>query len=272
MEMIVLRNSALIGNREVTTIRSDDGSDTFYFAVGELAAALGYIRTQNAVTRHTKEWMRTTLENIKGSSFQGPLHTPGGEQPNRVFVTEPGLYSLVSRSKLPAAENFQRWVFEHVLPSIRKTGTYTLPGVLNTIKGIDDMKLRELVDDEKVEARSEFVHKGNIVKDKRRVESGKKGGLVVQEKIRQTKKELEVKEFQVYEREKEATELRIEVSCMKVIIDVLEEERDELEEERDDLEDERDRFEEKVQDLKKELVEKIERIHELEDENERLLT
>ena len=43
-------------------------------------------------------------------------------------MKESGLYRLTERSKLPLAEQFQDWVEEEVLPSIRKTGSYTLPG------------------------------------------------------------------------------------------------------------------------------------------------
>ncbi|CAB4008217.1 Hypothetical predicted protein [Paramuricea clavata] len=176
--------------------------------------------------------MRTTLENIRGPRNRDPfVNVPGGTQPNRIFVTEPGLYSLVSRSRLPAAEDFQRWVFEDVLPSIRRTGTYTLPGVMNMIKGIDDMELQQLGMDDQAEARGDLVHKGNLVKNKLKVEAGKKGGKAVQENIRQLKIELEEKGFKVYEQEKEVTELRIKVSCLGIEIDVLEEEKDELLEE-----------------------------------------
>ncbi|CAB3980450.1 Hypothetical predicted protein [Paramuricea clavata] len=220
MEMIVLRNSALIGNKEVTTIRSDDGSDTFYFAASELAAALGYIRTQNAVTRHTKEWMRTTLENIKGSLFRGPLSVPGGEQPNTVFVTEPGLYSLVSRSKLRAAENFQR--------------------CFKQSKKYQGSELQQLGGDiEQAEVRRELVYKSDIVKDPEAVLRGKKGGLVAQEKIRQIKKDLEKKEFQVCDQEKEITELKDKVLYLLVEIDELEDELDERDKEIRRLEDEK---------------------------------
>ena len=47
-------------------------------------------------------------------------------QPHTVFVSEPGLYLLILKSKLPIAEKFQDWVFEEVLPSIRKHGEYKL--------------------------------------------------------------------------------------------------------------------------------------------------
>ncbi|MDF0554895.1 BRO family protein [Kamptonema sp. UHCC 0994] len=40
------------------------------------------------------------------------------------FISEPGLYQLIMRSQLPAAQHFQEWVLEEVLPSIRRNGRY----------------------------------------------------------------------------------------------------------------------------------------------------
>ncbi|MEG4912152.1 MULTISPECIES: BRO family protein [unclassified Microcoleus] len=50
--------------------------------------------------------------------------TPGGPQ-QVLTVTEPGLYELIFRSDKPAAQRFRVWVFEEVLPSIRRTGSYS---------------------------------------------------------------------------------------------------------------------------------------------------
>lgn len=54
------------------------------------------------------------------------LATPGGPQPY-VCVTEAGLYRLISRSRKPCAERFQRWLFGEVLPCIRRHGCYPAP-------------------------------------------------------------------------------------------------------------------------------------------------
>jgi len=51
------------------------------------------------------------------------VSTPGGIQ-SVVVLNEPGIYQLIFGSKLPSAKSFQQWVFEEVLPSIRKTGEY----------------------------------------------------------------------------------------------------------------------------------------------------
>lgn len=51
------------------------------------------------------------------------IHTPGGAQ-DVTIVNEPGLYSLVLRSRKPEAKAFKRWITHEVIPSIRKTGGY----------------------------------------------------------------------------------------------------------------------------------------------------
>ena len=52
------------------------------------------------------------------------MHTLGGEQ-QMATVNEPGLYSLILRSRKPEAKAFKRWITHEVLPQIRRTGTYT---------------------------------------------------------------------------------------------------------------------------------------------------
>jgi phage antirepressor YoqD-like protein len=56
------------------------------------------------------------------------VRTPGGEQIVTI-ISEPGLYSLILRSKLPQAKAFKRWVSHEVLPAIRKTGSYSVAEV-----------------------------------------------------------------------------------------------------------------------------------------------
>ncbi|PSF35974.1 hypothetical protein C7H19_14600 [Aphanothece hegewaldii CCALA 016] len=53
------------------------------------------------------------------------IYTPGGEQ-EMLTVTEPGLYRLIFKSRKAVAKRFQRWLFHEVLPSIRRTGSYSI--------------------------------------------------------------------------------------------------------------------------------------------------
>lgn len=84
-----------------------------YFPAVEVAAQLGYSNPHNAIDRHCRE---------RGTSFQGVLTTGGIQQ--KKFIDEGNLYRLIIRSKLPEAERFEKWVFDEVLPSVRKTGGY----------------------------------------------------------------------------------------------------------------------------------------------------
>lgn len=85
-----------------------------WFKAKEVAQILGYQKTRNAIEKHVSKKYK------KEAPIQGPL---GGEQ-TCVIINEAGFYELVFKSRLPAAKIFREWVFEKVLPSIRKHGYY----------------------------------------------------------------------------------------------------------------------------------------------------
>jgi len=84
-----------------------------WFVGKDVAEALGYSNTKDALSKHVPD------KHKRGSQ----IATPYGVQ-NFVVISEAGMYRLIFRSKLPAAEKFTDWVCEEVLPSIRKTGAY----------------------------------------------------------------------------------------------------------------------------------------------------
>lgn len=84
-----------------------------YFPATDVAIILGYTNPHKAIKDHCKE---------KGVTIRS-APTAGGEQQKK-FITEGNLYRLIARSKLPEAEKFESWVFDEVLPTIRKTGGY----------------------------------------------------------------------------------------------------------------------------------------------------
>ncbi|CAB4003412.1 Hypothetical predicted protein [Paramuricea clavata] len=217
----------LLGTGEIITVKSDDG--TVYFAASKLASALGYTRPNNAVATHVRERYKTTLGEIIPTPIRCRSDVHIGSRPNMIFLTESGVYNLIFKSNLPSAIKFQDWVTEEVLPSIRKTGQYVLSGVMPAIDNVKDEGLRQLPEKERIEGRGKLKYKSDIVKDPKAVSRGKKGGLVAQENIRQTKKDLERKEFQVRDQEKEITELREKVLYLLVEIDELDEKIRELE-------------------------------------------
>ena len=82
-----------------------------WFPATACAKSLGYKRPADAITAHCK------------GSVKYRVLTNGGEQELK-FIPEGDLYRLITHSKLPAAERFEKWVFDEVLPTIRRTGGY----------------------------------------------------------------------------------------------------------------------------------------------------
>ncbi|PHA72685.1 phage antirepressor [Bacillus toyonensis] len=94
-----------------------DGKE--FFPATDVAKTLGYSNPHKAIKDHCKsEGVNETL-----------VPTNGGAQTKK-FINEGNLYRLIVKSKLPQAEQFEKWVFEEVLPSIRKHGAYMTDNTL----------------------------------------------------------------------------------------------------------------------------------------------
>lgn len=100
-------------NHSIRVLTDDNGEPLF--VAKDVATALGYADTTNAIKQH-----------CKGVAEHHPLQTKGGLQQARV-IREPDLYRLMANSQLPSAQAFERLVFEEILPTIRKTGQYESP-------------------------------------------------------------------------------------------------------------------------------------------------
>lgn len=107
----------IFNSPEFGDIRTVEIDGKPYFVANDVAKSLGYKRPADAVTAHCK------------GSVKHRYLTEGGEQEVKV-IPEGDVYRLISRSKLPSAEKFERWVFDEVLPSIRKHGAYMTEQVI----------------------------------------------------------------------------------------------------------------------------------------------
>ena len=104
-------------NPEFGSIRVIEENGRYLFCGTDVAAALGYSNPRDALRRHCKGVVkRDTL-------------TAGGTQ-QLSFIPEGDVYRLIVHSRLPSAERFERWVFDEVLPTIRKHGAYITPEML----------------------------------------------------------------------------------------------------------------------------------------------
>ena len=93
---------------------TDEQGET-WFVGKDVAEALGYSNTRDALSKHVDDEDKTTVAiRDTGSNYKSQA----------IFINESGLYSLVLSSKLPQAKMFKHWVTSEVLPQIRKTGGY----------------------------------------------------------------------------------------------------------------------------------------------------
>lgn len=103
----------VFNNPEFGQVRSMLIDDAPWFVGRDVADALGYADTDQAVRKHVD------IEDKLTRQFDG-----SGQKREMTIINESGLYSLILSSKLPSAKRFKRWVTSEVLPAIRKTGKY----------------------------------------------------------------------------------------------------------------------------------------------------
>ncbi len=112
MNNIAIRNIELFRNESFGEIRTITENEQVLFCAKDIASALGYSNTNKAINDHCKKsvmiWGNDSL----------------GRQQETKFIPESDVYRLIVKSKLPQAEEFEKWLFEDVLPSIRKNGGY----------------------------------------------------------------------------------------------------------------------------------------------------
>lgn len=101
------------------------------FCAKDVATALGYSDTADAIQRHCKSGKKVFCPHKNGM---------GGT--NMVYIPEKDVYRLIMRSNLPNAEQFQDWVCDEVLPSIRKHGGYLTPDKIEEVLSNPDTIIR----------------------------------------------------------------------------------------------------------------------------------
>lgn len=116
-------------NQKFGQVRTINEDGKILFCGSDVAKALGYAIPSKAVNTHCKGV----------SKMEVP--TNGGKQ-EMLFIPEGDLYRLITNSKLPSAEEFESWVFDEVLPSIRKHGAYITPETLEAAILNPDMMIK----------------------------------------------------------------------------------------------------------------------------------
>ena len=137
-----MKELTVFENHEFGAIRTVELDGEPWLVGKDVATALGYSNTRDALDRHVDPEDKNTVVNPDGNRGN----------PNMTIINESGLYSLVLSSKLPTARKFRRWVTSEVLPSIRRTGGYNLPkdypSALRALADTEEKRLALLAENE----------------------------------------------------------------------------------------------------------------------------
>ena len=135
----------IFNNEEFGEIKTAEINGKPYFVASDVATALGYVNPRKAIIDHCKGVTKRDTP------------TSGGIQ-ELSYINEGDVYRLIIRSKLPAAEKFESWVMEEVLPSIRKNGGY--------IAGQENLSDDELLAKALMVAQNKIAERDRIIAEK----------------------------------------------------------------------------------------------------------
>lgn len=135
-----------------------DGKEMF--AATQVAAALGYKDAHSAIRQHCRE---------DGSVIHPVIDSLGRTQQMK-FISEGNVYRLIARSKLPEADQFERWLFDEVAPSLRKHEAYLTPAKLQEVLRDPDVMIALLQDlkserEERERLQTENAHQAVVIEE-----------------------------------------------------------------------------------------------------------
>lgn len=131
-----MSNIQIFENPEFGSIRTVEINNEPWFVGKDVAEALGYKNTKDAIGNHVDDFDKRIFQRSENATLENhlpkdvfPVNFVDATIPNRglTVINESGVYSLVFGSKLPKAKEFKRWVTSEVLPAIRKHGGYLSP-------------------------------------------------------------------------------------------------------------------------------------------------
>lgn len=105
----------IFNNSEFGSVRTVEADGKILFCGSDVAKALGYVKPNNALNQH-----------CKGDTLKQGIIDNLGRTQQATFISEGDVYRLIVNSKLESAQKFETWVFDEVLPSIRKHGLYAI--------------------------------------------------------------------------------------------------------------------------------------------------
>ena len=139
-EITKVFNNPKFGVLEVVLIGGKE-----HFPATDVAKMLGYANPHDAISKHCRADGVAFREGVSETVNQ--YGTVTYQKVQKKYITEGNLYRLITHSKLPAAEKFESWVFDEVIPDIRRTGAYgiTTTGGSEEIAKIVTMAVTETI-------------------------------------------------------------------------------------------------------------------------------
>lgn len=107
-------------NEEFGQVRTLEIDGKPYFVASDIAKALGYKRPNDAISAHCRYTAKHSIPHPQSKTKTMDVNV----------IPEGDLYRLITNSELPAAEKFESWIFDEVLPTIRKHGAYMTNDVI----------------------------------------------------------------------------------------------------------------------------------------------
>lgn len=151
-------------NPEFGQVRTVEIDGTPWLVGKDVAEALGYKNTKDALERHVDDEDKRQNDGVV-------IHDSIGREQHPVIINESGLYSLVLSSKLPKAKAFKRWVTSEVLPALRKNGVYETVKAQQHIEQLEAVNARlntaiQAVSTAKAELAEVTAMRDNFIKDR----------------------------------------------------------------------------------------------------------
>ena len=158
------KNLKIFSSDVFGNLRTWDNNGKIMFVASDVAKMLGYTNTSKAISDHCRYVTKRYIPHPQG---KGTLEVN--------FIPEGDVYRLITHSKLPAAEKFELWVFDEVLPTIRKTGGYVanddlfistyLPSADDATKLLFKTTLETMrnLNEQNVKLKQEVEYKENVI-------------------------------------------------------------------------------------------------------------
>lgn len=107
------------------------------FNLNNIANILNISNPRTSIDVSDKDYVIKLDNSVVGLTYNRNLNNRG-----ELFLTEAGLYKLIMSSKKKEAEVFQKWVVKEVLPTIRKTGSYSVSNISDRVIAIEEQKMQ----------------------------------------------------------------------------------------------------------------------------------